>query len=300
MSRKITFLFYHYGKIPNYLRNAIEHVRIFNPEARILVITDDVRDISMLRPLGIQHHKMSEFQSEELDYFRHTYQHVSCFSERYERFVLDRWFVTETIRRACPEQIYIMQDSDVAVFGDASKLVPFLPDCPIALSGNNPHFTFVLRDISSFLRFILDCYADKAGMAGRQKNHEDARYTAQIYNFGEMQFLYEFMNASADMQKFPTDTAVGYVDVNIHIPEDFDFMQLRRRPRKKVLWKEEEGLSIPYFLKGGCPKRAFLIHFQGPGKRVFFRFNRANLATNSIRLAMLNTVFQNRFWANLT
>jgi hypothetical protein len=300
MSRTITFLFYHYGKIPKYLRNAIEHVRIFNPEATIKLITDDVRDISVLRPFGIQHHNMSDFPSDELETFRHTYQHVSCFDERYERFVLDRWFVSETIRRSQPDQIYIMQDSDVAVFGDASKLLPSLPDCPIALSGNNPHFTFVRHSLSSFLQFILDAYADRAGMASRLKNHEDARNSAQIYNFGEMQFLYEFMNASADMQKFSTDTPVGYVDVNIHIPEDFDFMQLRRRPRKKVLWKEEEGLSIPYFLKGGSPKRAFLIHFQGPGKRVFFRFNRSNFAPNSFRLAVLNTVFQNRFLANLT
>jgi hypothetical protein len=300
MNQSITFLFYHYGEIPSYLRNAIEHVRIFNPEAKIMLITEDARGVSPLKSFGIQSHDLSEFPSEELATFRRTYRHLSCFKERYERFVLERWFVSETIRKSQPDRVYIMQDSDVAVFGDASKLLPFLPDCPIALSGNNPHFTFVRGSISSFLNYILDCYADEETMAIRRRSHEDARNSSQIYNFGEMQFLYEFMNARRDMQKFSTDTPVGYVDVNLHIPEGFDFMQLRRRPRKKVLWKEEEGRSIPYFLENKSPKRAFLLHFQGPGKRVFFRFNRAGITTNSLRLAFLNTIFQNRFWANLT
>jgi hypothetical protein len=33
MPTGLTFLFYHYGKLPKYLQNAIEHVRVFNPEA---------------------------------------------------------------------------------------------------------------------------------------------------------------------------------------------------------------------------------------------------------------------------
>jgi len=300
MSRALTFLFYHYGTIPRYLRNAVEQVRIFNPEAEIRVITDEVRDISMLKSFDIRHSEMSAFPSEDLETFRRTYRHISCFKERYERFVLDRWFVTESIRRSSPSRTYIMQDSDVAVFGDASRLLPDLPDCPIALSSNNPHFTFVRGDITGFLRFILDFYADEARVADSLMRHEGARNSAQIYNLGEMQFLYEFMRVSSDMQRFPTDTPAGYVDVNLHIPEGFDFMQLRRRSRKKVRWTDENGRIVPYFLKDGAPVRAFLVHFQGPGKRVFFRFNGSSFATNPMRLAVLNTIFQNSFWANFT
>jgi hypothetical protein len=300
MSQALTFLFYHYGKIPRYLRNAIEHVRIFNPDSEIRVITDNVRDISILKSFGIRHSEMSEFPSPNLATFRGTYKHISCFNERYERFVLDRWFVTESIRRSFPNRTYIMQDSDVAVFGDATRLLNTLPDCPIALSGNNPHFTFIRGDITGFLRFILDFYADEARVTDSLKRHEGARNSAQIYNLGEMQFLYEFMQVSSDMQRFPTDAPAGYVDVNLHIPEGFDFMQLRRRSRKKVLWTDENGRVVPYFLRDAAPVRAFLVHFQGPGKRVFFRFNGSSFATNPIRLAVVNTIFQNSFWANFT
>lgn len=300
MNESLTFLFYHYGKIPRYLRNAIEHVRIFNSDAEIMLITDGIEDVSLLTPFGVRHQEMSEFPSPELDTFCRTYRHISCFKERYERFVLERWFVTETIRRQRPDRIYIMQDSDVAVFGDASELLALLPDCPIALSSNNPHFTFVRGDISGFLNFILGFYADPARLADSSRRHADAENAEQIYNLGEMQFLHEFMQASPDMQRFPTNTPAGYVDVNLHIPEGFEFMQLRRRPRKKVYWRHEDGKIIPYFLKDGQLSRAFLVHFQGPGKRVFFRFNGSKLSTNPIRLAALNAIFQKQRLANLT
>jgi len=300
MNKDITFIFYHYGKIPRYLRNAIEHVRIFNPEAEIMLITEGIEDVSMLAPFDVWHHEMSVFPSPELETFRRTYRHISCFKERYERFVLERWFVTETIRRQRPDRAFIMQDSDVAVFGDASELLPFMTDCPIALSGNNPHFTFVRGDISRFLNFILGFYADPARLADSGRRHAEAKNTEQIYNLGEMQFLHEFMQVSADMQRFPTDTSAGYVDVNLHIPEGFEFMKLRRRPRKKVFWKHEDGKVIPYFRKDGQFRRAFLVHFQGPGKRVFLRFNGGSLSANPIRLAALNAIFQRQCLANLT
>lgn len=300
MKRPLTFLFYHYGKIPRYLRNAIEHVRIFNPNAEIMLITDGIGDVPMLAPFGICHHEMADFPSDELKMFRRTYRHISCFKERYERFVLDRWFVTETIRRQRPERIYIMQDSDVAVFGDALGLLSLLPDCSIALSSNNPHFTYVSGDISGFLRFILDFYADEAHVAESLRRHNEGLNSSHMYNMGEMQFLYEFMQASSDMQKFSTNTPAGYVDVNLHIPEGFDFMQLRRRPRKKVFWKKEGDRVIPYFRNNGHLVRVFLVHFQGPGKRVFFRFNTTQPSTKPVNLMFLNVIFQNRLLAGLT
>jgi hypothetical protein len=300
MSQPLTFLFYHYGKIPRYLRNAIEHVRIFNPNAEIMLITDGISDVSTLEPFGIHHREMSDFPSEELETFRRTYRHVSCFKERYERFVLERWFVTETIRGQRPQRTYIMQDSDVAVFGDALALLPLLPPCPIALSSNNPHFTFIQNNASGFLHFILEFYSNETRIADSVQQHMRARNSTQIYNLGEMQLLFAYLAEKKDMQVYQTDTPLGYVDVNLHIPEGFDFMQLRRRPRKKVFWKREQGRTIPYFRKNGRLARAFLIHFQGPGKRVFFRFNGARGAENPLRMSILNALFQNVYIANLS
>jgi inhibitor of KinA sporulation pathway (predicted exonuclease) len=291
MSDRITFLFFHYGKVPRYLSHAIEHVRIFNPNAEIILVTDGIKDVKSLRQFRINHHDISDFPSSELEEFRKSYRHVSCFNERYERFVLERWFITETIRRQRPERVYIMIDSDVAVFGDASTLLKYLPDCPIALSGNNPHFTFVRGSISSYLHFILEFYKDESQLMRSRQLHEEGKKSPQIYNLGEMTFLYEFMIQSSDMQTYPTDTPIGYVDVNIHIPESFESLKLRRRPRKKVYWKTDGEYHIPYFLRNRTLVRSFLLHFQGPGKRVFFRFNKANGSKRLLKTPLLNIIF---------
>jgi hypothetical protein len=296
MNTNITFLFFHYGNLPKYLHNAIEQVRVFNPQAEILLITEDAEEVSALEPFGIVHRRTAEFPSPELDLFRQTYRHISCFKEKYERFVLERWFMTETIRRQRPERTYIMQDSDVAVFGDASKLLPILPDCPIVMSGPNPHFTFIRGSIDEFLRFILDYYADKERLMVAKKLFEERRNSANIYTLGEMTLLFEFLEKSKSMQMFDTSTLHGYVDM----PEGFDFMQLRRRPRKKVRWQIEEGRVIPYFLRNGQATRAFIVHFQGPGKRVFYRFNRIGRTPGRLFVGWLNALYQTKTLASFS
>ena len=300
MPSPLTFLLFHYGGIPRYLRNALEHIRVFNPQAEICLVTEANEDLSSLAHLGILHLCIDDFPSPELDLFKERYRHISCFKEKYERFVLERWFMTETLRRQRPDRTYIMQDSDVGVFGDASQLLPLLPDCPIAMSGPNPHFTFIRGSVDEFLQFILDYYADEERLAAAQRLFEERRESERIYNLGEMTLLFEFLEASTSMQMFDTDTPHGYVDTNLHMTEDFDFMQLRRRPRKKVQWRNENGRIIPYFMRGGEPKRAFLVHFQGPGKRVFYRFNKLDRAPNNLSITWLNALYQTKTLANLS
>ena len=48
MSDQLTFLFYHYGKIPKYLEYAVEQVRIFNPTAEIFFISDGIKDTTSI------------------------------------------------------------------------------------------------------------------------------------------------------------------------------------------------------------------------------------------------------------
>jgi len=300
MSREITFLFYHYGNIPEYLRNAIEQVRVFNPLSEIMLVTDEIGDVSMLAPFDVRHHEMKEFPSEELAVFRKTYRHISCFKERFERFVLERWFVTETIRKQRPDRTYIMQDSDVAVFGNAAELLPVVPDRPICLGSMNPHFTFVRGDISRFLGFILDFYANESLVNRSIEEHKLRKNSTVIFNQGEMQFLFDYHARQEDMVYYPTQTPAGFVDVNIHLAQGCDAMQLRRRVRKKVHWEIQNGRLVPHFLNNGIQTRAFLIHFQGPGKRVFWRFSGGTPSSRHLLCRWLNLLFQNRFLANLT
>ncbi len=301
MSDQLTFLFYHYGKIPKYLEYAVEQVRIFNPTAEIFFISDGIKDTTSIDRFDVRKFKMDEFHSNELEEFKRIYRHISCFKEKYERFVLERWFVTEIIRKQRPDRTYIMQDSDVAVFGDARQLLPLLPDKPICLSNMNPHFTFIRGDISGFLNFILGFYRDENLIADSMKkfrlqNNPDGN----LFNQGEMQFLFDYFAKGEDMCQYHTDTPHGFIDCNIHGAEGFECLELRRRPRKKVIWKNEGGKLVPFFQKGDLLVRAFLLHFQGPGKRVFFRFNASPMLGTKAGRWFLNQLFQNRLLANLT
>jgi hypothetical protein len=292
MDSNLTFIFYHYGPIPRYLRHALEHVRIFNPQAEILLVTETGQGETKLSRFGVTTAKISDYPSHELEQFRSDYRHISCFKEKFERFVLERWFVTETIRRRRPDRTYVMLDSDVAVFDDASKLVGSLPDCPICLASMNPHFTFIRGSIADFLGYILDFYRDEERMKQSRIRQQNEKNSAQIFNQGEMQFLFDYLRESENMRFYETDTSFGLVDCNIHLPQGFEHMQLPRRPRKKVFWKREGGKLLPYFRKDGVLQRAFIIHFQGPGKRVFYRFNRMGQTPRSLTAVLANTVFQ--------
>jgi hypothetical protein len=264
-----------------------------------LVTESGVQDAAIAR-LSVRQLGMAQFASPKLSQLRATYRHISCFKEKFERFVLERWFVTELIRAERPERTYVMQDSDVAVFGDATRLVPLLPDSPICLASMNPHFTFIRSSIDHFLDYMLGFYADERRITESLARHHANRNSSQIFNQGEMQFLFDYLKESKLMQFYQTDTPYGFVDCNIHIPQDFDFMQLKRRPRKKVFWDIVDGRLVPHFLRQGQPVKALIIHFQGPGKRVFFRFNRVGKSPNRLGVWAMNILFQNRLFASLS
>jgi len=299
MTNRATFLFYHYGRIPGYLCHAIEHVRIFNPNSEIYVITDGIKNTAMLEQFGVINLQMDEFHSIELDNFKKKYTHLSCFDEKYERFVLERWFVTEVIRRQRPDRIYVMLDSDVAVFGNVDGLIDNLPECPIVLTNRNPGFNFIKGDISDFLNFINDYYEDNEKISKALKKFKSKDNTNGLFTLGEMQLLFEYLELDRSMKIHHYDNTYACIDANIHEPQGFQYLQLRRRPRKKVFWRVEEGMVIPYFKRGEVFVKAFILHFQGPGKRVFKRFNSLDGPPTPLQIWWWNQIFQRRWLANL-
>jgi hypothetical protein len=297
MESELTFLFYHYGKIPKYLEYAIEQVRIFNPSAEIYVITDRIKNTSRITKYNIRQFEMGFFHSKDLEEFKTNYQHISCFNEKFERFVLERWFVTEIIRKQRPDRTYIMLDSDVAVFGNVSDLLSKTTNFPILLSGRNPHFTLIKGEVSEFLDFIRTYYSDRQRISlAREKFKEQGN---QLFTLGEMQFLFEYLDLQRGMRIYDVDSSYGFVDGNLHVDQGFVSLQLRRRIRKKVFWRIEDRRALPYFKRGDELVRAFILHFQGPGKRVFKRFNSLDGPPTPLQIWWWNQIFQRRWLANL-
>jgi hypothetical protein len=298
-NQPLSFLFFHYGKIPSYLVHAIEHVRVFNPEAEIQLIADTIKNTSMLDRFGVRVTRIEDYQSEELSRFKDTYHHLSSCDERYERFCFERWFVTETLRRRSPEKKYILIDSDVGVFSEAINLLKTMPDCPISVCGGSPHYTFVKEDISAFLNYILDSFSSPQKIAELVEIIGKAKTRGENLNLNDQEFLLMFMAHSDRIRNYSSESSQGYADANIHRPEGFVHLELRRRPRKKIFWRLENGRTIPYFKKGDEFVKALILHFQGPGKRVFRRFNSLDGPASSLQIWWWNHIFQRRWLANL-
>jgi hypothetical protein len=295
----LTFLFYHYGKIPKYLEYAIEHVRIFNPSSEIYLITEGEEDTPRLDSLGIKKFLISDFQSQKLRDFKLCYHHLSGYRENYERFCFERWFVTEIIREKNSEKTFIMVDSDVAVFGDIKQMLNYLPDCEISIAGNCPHFTFIRGSLDVFLDFILHNYKDSVCLQKLKSLYKGENQKASAINLSDMTLLHLHMESSDQIKNYQKDTPIGFVDTNIHIPEGFDYLELRRRPRKKIFWRLENGRTIPYFKRGDQFVQALILHFQGPGKRVFKRFNSLEEPPSPLQIWWWKQIFQRRWLANL-
>lgn len=295
----ITFLFFHYGKVPRHLENAIESVRIFNPSSEILLITEGLKDVDTLARFRVRQFRMSEFESGQIDEFRRFYRHLSGFGEKYERFCFERWFVAEAVRRRNPGRVFVMVDSDVAVFGRASELIGYLPDTAISIAGGCPHFTFIKGSIEYFLAFIIGNYKDPRKVLNLRSFHENGMDGVPPTNLSDMTFLHLLMKDSEEIKNYQKDTVFGFVDTNIHLHENFDHLQLRRRPRKKIFWRMENGRAIPYFKKGDLFVKALILHFQGPGKRVFYRFNTIGKKPSRVQIWWWNQVFQRRWLADL-
>ncbi len=299
VSFKSSFLFFHYGEFPGYLHNAIEHVRIFNPDSDIILVNDSFKQFSALNRFNITYYDIKQFNSPLLDSFRRSYRHISSYNEKYEKFCFERWFVSEIIRKASPEKVYVLIDSDVATFGNVSSLLESLPKCPISISGCSPHFSFIRESIDDFLNFILDFYSDDEKVNESLARHNNSFNSTRSFNLTDNAFLPLFMQVSRDVQNYNLASPLGFIDTNIHVPQEFDFLQLRRRQRKSIFWRMEQGRAIPYFKRDNEFVRAFILHFQGPGKRVFHRFNSLDGSPSEFQIWWWNQIFQKRWLANL-
>jgi len=291
---KISFIYFHYGGTPSYLKASIESVRRFHPQSRIFLICDS----SPRFPLewNITVFDLEEFTSPALKDFRKAYRHISVFPEKYERFVLERWFLAEEMRKKLTLGPTIVLDSDMMVFQSVLPLFSQLPDKDVSMCGWSPHFSFVLRTVQGFLDHIMMRYADDEYLKKGRETFEKAIAAKGLRNLGEMEFVLEYMAKGESGAPYERRFAQGYVDTNIHVPDGFDAIKLRRRERKIVLWHFENGDYVPYLRETATKDLipAVALHFQGPSKRLIRRFNRLgkpSILPPSLRCKLLNLLF---------
>jgi len=294
----VTFVFFHYGNVPSYLKYAIESARFFNRDARIILVCDSCPSIP--QKWTVEVYDLHKFATPALAAFQKAYVHISVFKERYERFVLERWFLLDELRKQLGCGHTVALDSDLMVFQPLGPLFTNFGAKSFAMQCFSPHLTFIRTNMDGFLEHIMRRYTDASYLDLARTRFHEARAQGELRNLGEMEFVSEYLQgAGKDVAPFGTTLPEGHSDTNINVPDGCISRKIRRRNRKCVYWEYNDGVYIPSLrdAKTQSKVRIVNLHFQGPAKKLMRRFNPIDstvLLPPELRCKYLEFVF-NRF-----
>jgi hypothetical protein len=270
----LTFVFFQYGKVPDYLKCAIESARFFNLDARIILVCDSKPNIPELWRVEI--YDLQKFATPALSAFKRAYVHISVFKERYERFVLERWFLLDELRKQLGCGNTVALDSDLMVFQPFARLFEQFGDKAFAMQRFSPHLTFIRNDMTGFLEHIMRRYTDPSYLELARRRFHEARAQGGLRNLGEMEFVAEYLQGDGnDVFPYGTTLLQGHSDTNINVPDGCVSRKIRRRNRKCVYWECTDGIYVPSLREAKMHTKISVVnlHFQGPAKKLMRRFN---------------------------
>jgi len=270
----LSFVFFHYGSIPAYLKCAIESARFFNSDARIILVCDSKPSIPQAWRVEI--YDLQKFATPALSAFQKAYVHVSVFKERYERFVLERWFLLDELRKKLGCGYTVALDSDLMIFQPIAPLFEQFGSKSFAMQCFSPHLTFIRTGMDGFLEHIMRRYTDPSYLDLARTRFHEARAQGGLRNLGEMEFVSEYLRDTGnDVTPFGTTLQQGHSDTNINVPDGCESRKIRRRNRKLVFWEHINGVYTPYLreLETRAKIKVVNLHFQGPAKKIIRRFN---------------------------
>ncbi|MFQ3671017.1 MAG: hypothetical protein SNJ84_06130 [Verrucomicrobiia bacterium] len=273
MSSAPALLFFHTGQFPGYLRRTMESARYFNPDSRLILITDRHPDLGWINGEVVQ---VADLGHPLLPEFQRRYVHISGLKVAAEKLFLERWFHLDRLleREGIAEAIYL--DSDCALFSHARDLFQLVPDgSPVCSKSGGPAVTFLRGRILTFLEFILERYTDEPFLTSWRQRSDAAIARGGLDNLGDMVFLELFAASGRGGAIYPNDTPHGHIDHCINIA---DGLHVRRRRKgrvcKQIFWEIKDQTLIPFFeTPTGQRRQALAIHFQDKAKRMIGRFN---------------------------
>jgi len=99
-----------------YLKYAFSNAHKFNPNARIILLGENVTQY----PDFVEYYDINSF-SKSLQKFRKIYKHYSYNNEEIERFCIERWLILNDFLKKEKIQKCLTLDSDVLLYVDAEK-----------------------------------------------------------------------------------------------------------------------------------------------------------------------------------
>ncbi len=249
--------------IPKYLLRSLESARVFNPEMPILLITD--LPSSAFKHLNVETISLDLLETEGHKEFLRIYTHFSKNKVKHERFCFSRWFyINECIRQRKITQC-VHLDSDCMLFSPIVSFFDRFGSSNMAVSREgSPHCSFITGSLDKLTDLIVASF----------KNPEFFGWVkAERLNLSDMTLITEYIEKYDGGIVYTDMPLGGIIDCNINCSDGFQM----RFNRKRVYWKNEEGMRIPYLkcIDDGSLQRALALHYQGGhSKRWSSRFNR--------------------------
>lgn len=284
-------VFFHCGRLPRYLLCALESARVFNSEARIFLISDQICPWPKLKVETIL---LEEVLHPGLEEFRQCYRHTSAAKEDYERICFERWFYIEQliINNNLERVLYL--DSDCLLFSEADDLFRHMPEKTLGAShGGGPACTFIRGRINAFLDLIVEKFRDEKFMHLKMDELKNSQAGGGMANLTDMTLIEIFTTSHPQGYVYPNNLHAGHIDHCINFPDGMECLDIvhRKRQRKRVYWTQKQNLLIPSFKEEGTGRfvPALAIHYQSGAKRLIRRFNK--FADRSYIPAALRTKF---------
>lgn len=282
--------------MPRYLKAALESARFFNPEARLVLITDKRADLSWMR---CEVRDADEFRHPLIAEFDRVYIKIHGSNAYRARVFMTRWFHVESFLRKerIGECLYF--DSDALLFHDGAEVFSHAPAGRAMVFGRNgsPAITMIRETVEPFLKLMIAGFADPELIQTWRKKYEASVKIGGMANLSDMKFLVMLADAQPSVAGyFANDLPIGHIDNAIFGADGYQARPVRRHPdRKRIFWEDDGTAFLPTLRRqsDGARVPALLIHFQNGAKRRIRRFNRVGADSplpRSWRLAYYNRI----------
>lgn len=253
--RSIPIIIVHKGN-SFYLEPVLRQIRLFNPESRICLISDDSTKGKFD---FVEHHDISRYMT-GADEFAKIYVHLSINPFGYELFCFQRWFVIRDFIRSQKMQHFLCLDSDVLLYCNVDDVFSKWTSFDFTVCGGiGPCFSlFNSSSIERLCNYMSYLYTDSEAFKRVKRFYEDV----VDGGFCDMTVLAWYQKDVSDNVldlAYPVDGAC--FDVNISDPMGCFEME---KGKKKIYWMED----LPYGrrLEDGSFVRFYGLHLQGGAK----------------------------------
>lgn len=243
-----------------YLEPVLKQIRLFNPENRICLISDESTD----RYDFIEHYNINQY-TEGLDDFAKVYVHMSINPFQYELFCFQRWFVIRDFVRSQQMTHFLCLDSDVLLYCEVDKVFTSYLSYDFTICKEmGPCFSlFNNRSIEKLCEYMMYLYTDKQAFE-RLKVFYQHVGAGGVCDMTALTWYQKDISDNVLDLVYPVDQAC--FDGNIADPMGFEM----EKGKKKIYWKE----NLPYgkYLEDQSFVRFYGLHLQGGAKHAMYKY----------------------------